>query len=454
MNDRLLLLIESNTTGTGRQFAQRAVAAGIEPVLLSADPGRYPYAAEDGLRTVVVDTADPGALWSAVRELAAGAEIAGVLSSSEYFVATAAEVADRLGLPGPAADAVRACRNKTIQRRLLAGAGVPVPGFTEAGEVAEAVDAAARLGLPVVVKPVQGSGSVGVRLCASLGEVADHAGTLLAATVNERGLAAPTRILVESYLTGREFSVEVVGHEAVVTVAKHVGPPPVFVETGHDLPADLPARQRDALTGCAVAAVRALGLGWGAAHVELRLDGDTPRVIEVNPRLAGGMIPELVRRACGIDLVTAQVRAAAGLPVTLERDRDAGASIRFLTVEAAGTLGPADAVEEALSRAWAVPEVVDAALYRAPETPVGPAEDFRGRLGHVITAGSSPAAAARAAETALTGLATALRPPAAPPTVQPPAPSDTAPDHKDQGGRGGQRDYRDRQDHRDRQETV
>ncbi|MGM9440787.1 ATP-grasp domain-containing protein [Streptomyces murinus] len=457
MNGRLLLLIESNTTGTGRQFAQRAAAAGLEPVLLSADPGRYPYAAEDGLRTVTVDTADPDDLWSAVRELAEAAEIAGVLSSSEYFVATAAEVAARLGLPGPAADAVRACRNKTAQRRLLAGAGVPVPGFTEVGEVAEAVDAAARLGLPVVVKPVQGSGSVGVRLCASLGEVADHAGTLLAATVNERGLAAPTRILVESYLTGREFSVEVVGHEAVVTVAKHVGPPPVFVETGHDLPAALPARRRDALTACAVAAVRALGLGWGAAHVELRLDGDTPRVIEVNPRLAGGMIPELVRRACGIDLVTAQVRAAAGLPVTLERDRDAGASIRFLTVETAGTLGPADAVEEALSLAREVPEVVDAVLYRAPETPVGPAEDFRGRLGHVITAGPSTAAAARAAEEALTRLAGALRPPAEPSTVQPPAPTDTAPDHKDRKDhmdRKDHKDHKDRMDRMDRQEIV
>ncbi|OIK26346.1 ATP-grasp domain-containing protein [Streptomyces malaysiense] len=431
MKDRLLLLIESNTTGTGRRFAQRAVAAGIEPVLLSADPGRYPYAAEDGLRTVVVDTADPPALWPAVRELAADAEIAGVLSSSEYFVATAAEVAARLGLPGPSADAVRACRDKASQRRLLAGAGVPVPGFAEAGEVAEAVGAASRLGLPVVVKPVQGSGSVGVRLCASLGEVADHAGTLLAATANERGLTAPTRILVESYLTGREFSVEVVGHEAVAVVAKHVGPPPVFVETGHDLPAALPARQRDALTACAVAAVRALGLGWGAAHVELRLDGAAPRVIEVNPRPAGGMIPELVRHAHGIDLVTAQVRAAAGLPVSLERDRDAGASIRFLTADAAGTLGPAAAVEEALSRARAVPGVVDAALYRAPEAPVGPAEDFRGRLGHVITTGPSAAASARAAQEAAAVLARALRPSAEPSAVRSPARGDTASDRKE-----------------------
>ena len=65
MSTPLLLFVESNTTGTGRQFAQRARALGAEPVLLSADPARYPYAAQDGLRTVVVDTADDDALWTA-----------------------------------------------------------------------------------------------------------------------------------------------------------------------------------------------------------------------------------------------------------------------------------------------------------------------------------------------------------------------------------------------------
>ncbi|MEU4062611.1 hypothetical protein AB0F25_09270 [Streptomyces wedmorensis] len=64
--DAPLLLVESNTTGTGRQFAQRARACGAEPVLPATDPARYPYAAEDGLRTVVVDTADGDALWAAV----------------------------------------------------------------------------------------------------------------------------------------------------------------------------------------------------------------------------------------------------------------------------------------------------------------------------------------------------------------------------------------------------
>ncbi|MCS0603440.1 ATP-grasp domain-containing protein [Streptomyces sp. LP11] len=417
MNTPLLLFVESNTTGTGRQFAQRARALGAEPVLLGADPGRYPYAAEDEVRAVVVDTADGDALWAAVQRLAAGTRVAGVLSSSEYYVATAAELAARLGLPGPSADAVRACRDKSVQRRTLAEAGVPVPWFSVAGEVAEAVAAAQWQGAPVVVKPVQGSGSLGVRLCRDTGEVVSHAKELLGVTANERGLSTPARVLVEQYLTGPEFSVEVFGEDAVVTVAKHVGAPPVFVETGHDVPAVLPASEAAALVDSAVHAVKALGLGWGAAHVELRLDGGVARVIEVNPRLAGGMIPELVRRARGVDLVGAQVRAGLGLPVDLTDTSDAAgaAAIRFLTADTDTVLGDTDAAEAA---ALAVPGVVDAALYRPPGTRVGPAEDFRGRLGHVIAVAAGPGEAGRAADTARTlGLATALEPASAKETM-------------------------------------
>lgn len=409
MSERLLLLVESNTTGTGRLFARRAAELGVVPVLLCADPGRYPYAAQDRLRTVVVDTSDESALWAAVRALESEATVAGVLTSSEYYVPTAAVLAYRLGLPGPSAEAVRACRDKAEQRRTLTGAGVGPAGFAVVSEVAGAIDAARGIGLPVVVKPVQGSGSLGVRLCADLDEVAEHAGTLLSATVNERGIAAPGRILVEEYLTGPEFSVEVFGTEAVVTVAKHVGPLPAFVETGHDVPAALPGEQDIALRETAVRAVRALGLGWGAAHVELRLTGTrTAAVIEVNPRLAGGMIPELVRRACGIDLVRAQVLAALGAAPELERGGYARASIRFLTCAQDGILAPSAALDEAVHRARTVPGTVEALLYRAPGEPVGPAQDFRGRIGHVITVADRSGRAAEAADRAVALLGEAV----------------------------------------------
>lgn len=153
-------------------------------------------------------------------------------------------------------------------------------------------------------------------------------------------------------------------------------------------------------------AVTALGLGWGAAHVELRLDGPAAKVIEVNPRLAGGMIPELVRRVVGVDLVRAQVLAALGRPADPERSRYGRASIRFLTVDRDGILAPD--LFEAAERARRVPGVVEATLYRAPGEPVGPATDFRGRLGHVIALADHPAQAADAAAQGVDALAEAV----------------------------------------------
>ena len=52
----LFVLVESNTTGTGRDFAEAARRHGLRPVLLASSPARYPYAAELGLETRAVDT--------------------------------------------------------------------------------------------------------------------------------------------------------------------------------------------------------------------------------------------------------------------------------------------------------------------------------------------------------------------------------------------------------------
>ncbi|WP_331736825.1 ATP-grasp domain-containing protein [Streptomyces sp. NBC_00211] len=411
MTQPVLLLVESNTTGTGRQFARQARALGLQPVLLCTDPGRYPYVAEDDVRALVVDTADDAAVLTAARHLLEQARIAGVTSSSEYYVATAAATARALGLPGPDADAVRECRDKARQRQRLHEAGVAVPRHERVRSADGARAAAHRIGYPVVLKPVQGSGSLGVRLCADAEEVSAHAATLTAAAVNERGVAVPRDVLVEEYLRGAEYSVEVFGHTAVVVVAKHLGPLPDFVELGHDVPAPIPADAAALLRDQAVRAVKALGLGWGAAHVELRMDGDDVRVVEVNPRLAGGMIPELVRHALGIDLVARQIGAAAGADVS-DTPPATGrtAAIRFLTSDRPGFIADRTRTERALETARSAPHTETAVLYRAPDDPIEPARDFRGRLGHVIASAADAALAGASADEALRELAGALRP--------------------------------------------
>ena len=85
-------------------------------------------------------------------------------------------------------------------------------------------------------------------------------------------LALPPQraVMVERYLPGQEYSAEMLDGQVIGITAKHLGAHPYFVETGHDFPAPLARDRRSALSAAAQAAVSALGLGWGPAHVELR----------------------------------------------------------------------------------------------------------------------------------------------------------------------------------------
>jgi hypothetical protein len=75
-----------------------------------------------------ISTRDNGALREAMAALASHG-LAGIYSSSEYYVEAAAELASEFGLPGAAPEAVAICRNKYRMRQALDRAGIGVPRF-------------------------------------------------------------------------------------------------------------------------------------------------------------------------------------------------------------------------------------------------------------------------------------------------------------------------------------
>lgn len=386
-----LLFIESNTSGTGRLFVRAAREMGFRPVLVTARPEKYAFLAQDGAPEVIVArTDDEEALHALIAgRFGGGAEVAGITSSSEYFIATAAALAARFGLAGPDAASVRAARDKSHQRAVLAAGGVATPAFHAVTSPAEAVEAARGIGFPVVVKPVDGSGSAGVRACATAGQVREHAEALFADGAEGR------RILVESLVAGDEFSVEVFSGRVIGITRKHLGAPPFFVEAGHDYPARVPAETARALAEAAARGTELLGLGWGPLHWELRVDAAGRAVpIEVNPRLAGGFIPELVRHAEGIDLIRETLRLVVGQRPEVDAVRRRHASIRFLFAPAAGRLQGMEGMDEARS----IEGVVEVAAYRSAGDALQVHGDFRDRIGHVIGCADGFGAAANAAE--------------------------------------------------------
>ena len=379
------VFIESNTSGTGQLFARSAEREGFKPILFAKDPSNYKYASENGIEVLRINTEDKEAMLHACHLLKSESGVAGVTTSSEYFIHAAAILASRLGLPGPQASVIRNCRDKQKQRQCLRAAGCDVPAFFPATTLKGARAIAESMGFPVVVKPVRGSGSVGVKLCRNLTEVSTHATELFRQRRNERGLAVPRRILIEALAKGPEFSVETFGRNVVGITQKYLGPLPDFVEVGHDFPAKISDSARKLIHNSVISALDALGMGWGPAHTELRLCESGPKIIEVNPRLAGGYIPELVRIASGIDLIAETIRLAAGRPSHLTRPLNRCACIRFIIPAGDGVFIGAHGIDEAT----AVPNVVEARLYRTPGSAFCRKGDFRDRIGHVISCGDN-----------------------------------------------------------------
>lgn len=244
----------------------------------------------------------------------------GVLTFSEPTLRHTAELAGVLGLPGHATDTAWLLTDKTAQRTRLAEAGVDAVRHARVDRAEEWTPALARVGLPAVVKPAWGGGSVDTHLFTD----ADVAARLRTELFDPPG--PPRGFVVEEFLVGRPsapfgdyVSVEsLCGQDGPVHVAVTGKFPlaPPFRERGQFWPDPLEPALRRRVLDLTGAALAALGVRTGMTHTEIKLTADGPRVIEVNGRL-GGNLPDLAVRSGVGDLVLACARAALGQPVAL-----------------------------------------------------------------------------------------------------------------------------------------
>ena len=116
---------------------------------------------------------------------------------------------DKLGIPytGPGAAASRVTIDKIATKRVLDAAGVPTAPY----EVLPRGKDATALPLPVVVKPPRDGSSVGISKVTEPGQWA-------AALKAAREADPQGEVLVETYIPGREWTVGVVGNQALPVV--------------------------------------------------------------------------------------------------------------------------------------------------------------------------------------------------------------------------------------------
>lgn len=288
---------------------------------------------------VALDTFDVAGNLKAAERLARGYTIKAALTVAADCHETVAHVARRLGLPGVDPALSKICRFKTLTREVLAEAGVPQPRSAIVESLDEARRSASEIGLPVVVKATNNSGSRGLsfindiqQLDAGAMERALEAGTTAKAIVEE--CLAPVEDVISEqsietlWQDGRMYWLNWVDRlfrkDLSLLGFSEAGRGEGLgwgVELGHVNPAVHPVNVKEEVyrqvwqAGCAIGMDRQRG--GHILKVDIMLTARGPRILELTPRLSGGWDSSASTPARGADFVGGAIALALGEPVDL-----------------------------------------------------------------------------------------------------------------------------------------
>lgn len=309
-----------------------------------------------------------------------------VVAVNDYGVSTAAAVSQELGLAGISPQVAEYATSKAWMRIKWQEAGVPSAAFRVVRTLDEAVHAAEELARwPLVMKPAdsRGGASRGVSKI-------DGPEQLRPALEFAQSFYDDQSVVVEEFLDGIEHSIETITYEGethILAISDKVKtPPPYRVDKSVIYPTIFTGEDREQIHRVARAAVRALGIEVGAAHVEMCSTRDGPKLFELGARCGGGGTPDpIVPFLTGIEMFKEVVRIALGeKPLRLTPLYTKGCIYRFLTPRP-GTVKAIRGLEEV--RRW--PGILDCEVLVGVGQEVRQVRSGGDRAGFVIAGGET-----------------------------------------------------------------
>ena len=228
---------------------------------------------------------------------------------SDVAAPTVAYVAERMGLPGNSYEAAVRAHDKHRMREALVVAGVDCPKYIVESQKSKVESTG--LELPLIVKPSDRSGSLGVKKIEQWED-------LDAAVQEAERLSIAGEALVEEYIEGREISVETISqggqHFDLQITDKVTTGAPHFVELAHHQPSSLSPEMQERIFAITHRTLDALGLTDGAAHSEYKITASGRIVVmEIGGRMGGDFIgSHLVQLSTGYDFLQGVIEVALG----------------------------------------------------------------------------------------------------------------------------------------------
>ncbi len=280
---------------------------------LPDNPGQY-----EADKFYLVSTTDK----AAVLKVAEDEGVSGVLAyASDPAAPTAAYVAEKMGLPGNPYNSVEILCNKDKFREFLADNGFNTPkarGYTDAETAINDLKNGV-FQFPVIVKPVDSSGSKGVSRLDNLNEAKQK-------IAYAKSFSRDKRIIIEEYV--EKYGYQIAGDGLSINgklvfryfANDHFNPKCVnpFVPIAASFPYNMPESVQEKIHGEIQRLLTALNMKTSTYNFDIRIDKDyNVFLMEIAPRDGGNYIPDVIRYATGVDLVECSVKAAMGEEISI-----------------------------------------------------------------------------------------------------------------------------------------
>lgn len=394
---RTIVFIDMNKSGSSRDALVAAEQLGFFTVVLTANERLVQKRTEypDVHQMLLVNLTDKAVIRETLQSIEQqGKIIEAILSFVDPYVHLATELADERGINRFSTSAVQKMEDKVLTRKALQGTS-----YCPYYDIYDHRDSLTEFlqdqedELPLIVKSPKSCGSKDVMLAKKPERLEYY--------VQKLRRKYPTEpVLVEEYLDGPQFLVEVMVHEQqvhiVAVLEQEIHQGPRFIVTGYALWAKVPATIRASLETAVSEIVNLLGMKTGTCHLEMRFVRNKWRVIEINPRISGGAMNRMIQAAYGINLVKETIKLALGETPDLQKQHERFVYTQYVTVPTGGYLEKVTGKQRALHH----PGVQDVYIKPRKDTYLYPPMSMGHRYAYVLAAADSITEAKSIAKTA------------------------------------------------------
>lgn len=322
---------------------------------------------------------------------------------SEVSMNVMGRIHDELNLSGVSRKQAVVATNKHLMREAFKKGDAPSPISILAKSAEDAWEQFMAMPGDAILKPSRNSGSRGIAKVSKgsngVSEVSKEDFYKLYDIALEE--SRDNSVLIEQFIEGPEFSVEIIVWEGKVNVLtvtdKKTTEAPHFVELGHNQPSCFPEETVALIKDAAVRGVKALGVDKCACHAEVKVQDGKAYLMEIGARMGGDFISTvLTRLSTGIDMVAAAIDCALNIkPDLTPKAAPQGVCIRYFCPK------PGKLVSISNTEALNDPRVHEWEIYHQVGDEIPEVTSSLCRSGHVIVTEETPQKAIAFAESLL-----------------------------------------------------